>query len=93
MQDAHEELYEDRPCGGASYEIPTLDGLVMTGGHPETIADLLYRIEVQIQDMSNEEFGRPDRPAMNAAKLIRDVTGVERDDLGNPLKSLNRVGA
>jgi len=95
MWDAHEELYWDQPCGGASIEIPKLDGLVMTGGHPETIADLLYRIEVQLQDMSDDEFGRhiPDRATLNAAKLIREVTGVNHNGYGVPLKSLDREGA
>ena len=94
MECHHEELYEERPCGGASIEIPKLNGLVMTGGQPETIADLLYRIEVQLQDMRDDEFGRaiPDRAALNAAKLIREVTGVDHDGAGGVVKSLNQEG-
>ena len=95
MHDCHEDFYGERPCGGASIEIPKLDGLVMTGGHPETIADLLYRIEVQLQDMRDQEFGRviPDRAALNAAKLIKEATGVDHNGFGRPLKSINQEGA
>ena len=121
MHDCHEDFYGERPCGGASIEIPKLNfmmrgqtpcalsyqtddngkpypvkmnrGWTMTGGHPETIADLLYRLEGQAQDMSEMEFGRPDKPALNAAKLIREVTGVDHDGFGRLLKSLNQEGA
>lgn len=78
--EGHDDLYSEQEV---AVERATWDGRVLTGC-ANTIADILYRLEEQLQDMSYEENGRPEVAALNAAKLIRKATGVDHDGFGVP---------
>ena len=85
--EGHDELYSEQEV---AVERATWDGQVLTGC-ANTIADILYRLEGQLQDMSYDEFGRPEVAALNAAKLIRKATGVDYDCFGAPTATNEEV--
>jgi len=85
--EGHDDLYELHEGGPEAVDRPTWDGRVLTGGCAHTIGDILFRLEVQLQGMSYDETGRPEIAALNAAKKIREVTGVEHDGWGTPIKA------
>ena len=80
----HDCRYELHAGRTEAVERPTFDGRILTGC-AYTIADILYRLEEQLQEMSYDETGRPQVAALNAAKKIREVTGVDHDGYGSPI--------
>ena len=82
--EGHDDWYELHAGGPEAVERPTWDGRILTGC-AHTIADILYRLEEQLQEMSYDETFRPQVAALNAAKKIREVTGVNHDGYGSPI--------
>jgi len=83
----HDYLYELHEGGPEAVARPTWNGRVLTGGCAHTIGDLLFRLEVQLKSRSYDETGGPEIAALNAAKKIRAVTGVDHHGWGNPIKA------